>query len=94
MYYTNLFRAVTAFGHESWHDAYAKNLFSFKAVLAHILHLKTEEFKYHTIEQITNCLNGVLVEVSKEKEGICVNANGLLDKDNSESSDPDSGKIF
>ena len=94
MYYNNLFRAVTAFGHESWHDAYAKNLFSFKAVLAHILHLKTEEFKYHTIEQITNCLNGVLVEVSKEKDGIFVNANGLLEKDNSESSDPDSGKIF
>ena len=94
MIHTNLFGAVTAFGHESWHDAYAKNLFSFKAVLAHILHLKTAEFKYHTIEQITCCLDGVLVEVSKEKDGIFVNADGLLEKDNSESSDPDAGKIF
>ncbi len=92
--YDNLHQAMAVFGHESWHDAYAKNLFSFKVVLAHILQLKTAEFRTHTIDEITNRLSGVRVEVSKEKDGTFVNAKGLLEKDNSESTDPDAGKIF
>ena len=92
--YDNLHQAMTVFGHESWHDSYAKNLFSIKVVLAHILKRKTDEFRYHTIAEVTNRLSGVQVEVSKEKDGTFVNAQGLLEKDNSESTDPGAGKIF